>query len=249
MNRSGPVDGWLRRVSFRVLPASCLLCGQHGAAGIDLCHACVADLPWQKHKCRRCAIPLPLDSDRCGRCLRRAPAFDAAITAFRYDWPLDALIARFKFSADLAAGRTLAGLLGESIDRALTQSALPRPQWIVPVPLHPSRLAERGFNQALELAAPLARRLALPLDLEALIRARATTAQTGLDAKSRRRNLRDAFIARDQLAGRHLALVDDVITTSATAQECARVLKRAGAATVQVWALARAEAGHGSTPV
>ncbi len=244
MNRFRLVDGWLRRGSFRLLPATCLLCGQRGAAGIDLCRACSADLPWQKHRCARCAIALPVASERCGRCLRHAPAFDAAFTAFRYDWPLDALIARFKFSADLAAGRALAELLGESLDQALAQSALPRPQWIVPVPLHPRRLAERGFNQALELADPLARRLAIPLHLTALVRARATPAQIGLDAKSRRRNLRGAFVASGDLAGRHLVLVDDVITTSATAEECARVLKRAGAASVQVWALARAEPGH-----
>ena len=245
VNRPRLVDGRLRRWSFRLLPATCLLCGQAGDLAIDLCKACASELPWQGPCCQRCALPLPLASTACGRCLSRPPAFDRAITAFRYEWPLDTLIARLKFAADLAAGRVLAELLASRIEAELAQSSLPRPQAIVPVPLHRQRLAERGFNQALELAEPLAKRLALPIARGALIRERATLAQTGLDAKSRRRNLRGALLAPGELAGRHLALVDDVITTSATAQECARALKKAGAASVQVWALARAESARG----
>ncbi|MGH8182728.1 MAG: ComF family protein [Rhodanobacteraceae bacterium] len=156
---------------------------------------------------------------------------------FRYEWPLAKLEARFKFGGDLAAGRTLATLWLAS------RTPTDLPQAIIPVPLHCSRLRRRGYNQALELARPLARHFRIPLLRDALRRTRATGAQTELTAIQRRRNVRGAFAATfDGAIPEHVALLDDVFTTGATLAECVRVLKRAGAARVDVWALARAPA-------
>ncbi|HEU0276520.1 MAG TPA: ComF family protein [Rhodanobacteraceae bacterium] len=226
---------WLQRALDRLLPAHCLACGAHGQGGFSLCAACAGELPRNAVCCARCALPLASPAPLCGRCLRRAPPWDAAWAPFRYEWPLAPLEARFKFGGDLAAGHTLAlAWLAASPPTAL-------PDAIVPVPLHRSRLRRRGYNQALELARPLARHFRIPLLRDALHRTRATTAQTELDAVHRRRNVRGAFVARlDGAPPRHVAVLDDVFTTGATLGECARVLKRAGVARVEVWALARA---------
>jgi len=168
---------------------------------------------------------------------RSAPPFAAAWAPFRYAHPLDLLEARFKFRGDLAAGRVLAELM---IERARLE-APSLPATIVAVPLHVSRLRARGYNQALELAKPLARALGIPLDRDLLVRLRATPAQTGLDAAARRRNLRGAFaVAKGRALPHHVVLVDDVMTTGATLRECARTLRRAGVARVDAWVLARA---------
>lgn len=173
----------------------------------------------------------------CGRCLRREPPFAAAWVPLRYAHPLDLLEARFKFHADLAAGRVLSALM---IEHAAVDVPA-RPELLIPVPLHAARLRERGYNQALELARPLARAFAIPLRADLLLRTRATPPQTGLDAKTRRRNLRGAFaVAAAAALPGHVALIDDVMTTGATLHECARVLRRSGVARVDVWALARA---------
>jgi ComF family protein len=226
-------------------------CGQASARGVDLCAPCAADLPWNTACCARCGLPLSHVEPLCGRCLKVLPEFDRALCAFRYEWPLDALTTRFKFSADLAAGRVLSGALAQYLEESTLEecahsTALGAPQWMIPVPLHSDRLRTRGFNQALELARPLSRALGIPLLPQGLRRLRATPPQTGLNALHRRRNVRGAFVAAADVRDRHIALIDDVITTAATVRECAKVLKRAGAASVQVWALARAGLGKGN---
>ncbi|AIF46228.1 ComF family protein [Dyella japonica] len=220
-----------------VLPHRCLLCGAAGDDGLDLCRDCARELPRNRLCCGRCALPLPEPAALCGQCQRRPPPWDAAWVPFRYAWPLDRLESRFKFSANLAAGRVLTTLwLRESMPDAL-------PAWILPVPLHTGRLRERGYNQALELSRPLAKRLGCTLRLDGLVRLRATAAQTELGAVQRRRNVKGSFAAREGIAWpAHVALLDDVMTTGATLAECARVLKRAGVHRVDVWALARAPA-------
>ncbi|WP_448103260.1 ComF family protein [Luteibacter jiangsuensis] len=152
---------------------------------------------------------------------------------FVYAWPLDVLESRFKFSGSLAAGRVLATCwLSSGIPPVI-------PELLVPVPLHTSRLRQRGYNQALELARPLARHLGLPVAHDVLGRARATGAQTELDAAARATNVRAAFAVKRVPAQKHVAIVDDVMTTGATLAECARVLLAAGVERVDVWALAR----------
>ena len=227
----------LNLLHVALLPWRCLLCGAPGADGMDLCEPCAQEMPRNRSCCARCALPLPIPALACGQCLRREPPWDAAWAPFRYGWPLDRLETRFKFGDDLAAGRMLAALWRD-------EPAPPEPpDWIVPVPLHRSRLRQRGYNQALELARPLAAGLRVALRHDVLLRTRDTSAQTELDRAARRLNVRGAFHLREGVVlPEHVALLDDVMTTGATLAECARLLKRAGVRRVDVWALARAPA-------
>jgi ComF family protein len=146
------------------------------------------------------------------------------------------LVHQLKFRGKLQFGRLLGDLMADMLLSV-------HPEWpdiLIPVPLHPSRLRERGFNQAQEIARPVARRLQLPLAARAVERQFSTAPQTGLPARIRRRNLRGAFRVRESFAGLKVALLDDVITTGSTVEELARVVVRAGALDVQVWAFARA---------
>jgi ComF family protein len=202
---------------------------------MDLCAACAAELPRNRSCCARCALPLAVPAALCGECQRRAPPWESAWAPFRYGWPLDRLESRFKFGRDLAAGRMLATLWQREAP------PLPLPRLLLLVPLHTGRLRQRGYNQALELAKPLARHFGLSLRHDVLLRQRGTIAQTELDAVTRRRNVRGAFAVRAAtVLPAHVAILDDVMTTGATLAECARVLKRSGVQRVDVWALARA---------
>ncbi len=232
------VNKWIENVQSWWLPPVCVLCGARGETG-GLCAGCRHGLPWQSNACRRCALPLA-SGEVCGRCLARPPPRDEALAVFDYGPPVDALIRRVKFNSDLACTRVLGLLMVEGVLRRCPGA--PADAWpdrIVPVPLHRRRLATRGYNQAVELARPLARHLNLPLEIEACLRLRETAEQSGLDAAARAANLRDAFFARSVIDG-DIAIVDDVMTTGHTVDALARVLRQAGAARVRVWVCARA---------
>jgi ComF family protein len=236
MRRDALAHMW-RRLRHAVLPLRCLLCGAAGADDIDLCADCASELPRNRSCCARCGLPLAVPASLCGECQRSRPPWDAAWAPFRYGWPLDRLESRYKFGADLAAGRVLSTLWQRE------PRPVDVPQLLLVVPLHHSRLRSRGYNQALELGLGLSRQLGIPLHATALRRVHSTQAQTELDAVSRRRNVRGAFTLDGRVAlPAHVAVVDDVMTTGATLAECARVLRRAGVARVDVWALARARA-------
>lgn len=225
---------WLQRApDVARLSSRCLLCGGRGQPGLDLCPACMADLPHNHCCCPRCALPLARADAPCGACLRHPPPWHVAWVPWRYAWPLDRLESRYKFAADLAAGRTLAALWAAAAPPELAQA-------IVPVPLHRKRLRQRGYDQTLLLARVLAESIGVPLLDQALQRTRTTSAQSDLDAIARRRNVRGAFALRESVTlPEHVALLDDVLTTGATLGECAKVLRRAGVGRVDVWALAR----------
>lgn len=221
-------------------PPVCLVCGGAGSAGMDICRACALELPHaQAGACTRCALPLPHagSGTLCGQCLSSPPAFDQILAAFHYQPPIDHLVSGFKFRARLNQGR----LLGELMQQSLIDRIEP-PDLILPVPLHPSRLRQRGFNQAVELARPLARTLRLPLELHAVRRIRATPPQRKLSSADRQKNLRHAFEPDPDFKPAHVALVDDVMTTGATISELARLLKRHGVLRVDAWVLARVPA-------
>ncbi len=209
----------------------CLLC--LGASADRLvCEACAASLSWLGNACSRCAIPLPR-AGVCGGCLAHEPAFDAALAAFEYRFPVDRLVQRFKYSGDLAVGQWLAQQLARRV------AACGKPDLLVAPPLARSRLRERGFNQAVVVAAALGKRLGIRHAPAALAKVRDTSPQPGLARAARLANLRDAFACNAAVASMHVAIVDDVMTTGATAHSLARVLKAAGAARVSVWAIAR----------
>jgi ComF family protein len=222
---------------------SCLLCDQPGEQTQPLCTECEADLPWLGAQCRICALPLPEQGLVCGGCLKREPAFSRVEAPFRYAFPLDSLITRFKHQARWPYGRLLGELLARHLQNAFDEG-LPRPQLLLPVPLARRRLRQRGFNQAGMLGNWLAQQLDIHCLADGLLRQRETPAQQGLDATARKRNLRDAFAIGPGLqpAGQHLALVDDVLTTGATAEAIARLLLRAGASRVDIYCLARTPA-------
>ncbi|HHO69436.1 MAG TPA: ComF family protein [Gammaproteobacteria bacterium] len=229
------VNSWLESIHDRLFPAACRLCRAPARDGLDLCRDCLDDLPWLPPGCPRCALPLDAGAGTpCGACSTRPPAYDGCIALFSYEFPVDHLVQQIKFGADLALARSLGILLL----RRLRECGPPAPDRVVPVPLHPSRLSERGFNQARELARPL-RAAGLRLDDRLCRRIRRTPAQAGLPADQRRRNLRGSFEVRGPVAGGHLLLVDDVMTTGATLEELARTLKRAGAARVEALVIAR----------
>ncbi|MFZ5491408.1 MAG: ComF family protein [Pseudomonadota bacterium] len=229
------VDEVLDTLLAFLLPPQCTLCGAAGDDRLALCAGCHRDLPWLGTACLRCAEPLPV-AGVCGRCLRRSPPQDAAHAAFRYAPPLDRLMQRLKFGRGLG----LARLLGALLSQAATDHAWPRPQALIPVPLHDARLRERGYDQAQVLTGEVGRRLGIPVDWRGCRRVRATAPQTGLDYLARRRNVRGAFAVTRSPGVDHVAVVDDVMTTGATVGALVTALKRAGVARVDVWTLCRA---------
>lgn len=216
----------------------CALCGQR-CGDLGLCPGCVADLPFQGPACRRCALPLPA-GEVCGACLAAPPSHDEAVAIFSYAPPVDAMIQRLKFDGNLAYARTLGNLMAFELARR----GMARTGALIPVPLHPSRLVARRFNQAVELARPVAARLSMPLDRMACARTRATAEQSRLDAPARRRNVRNAFAVLRPVDSADVVLLDDVMTTGSTLDALARTLKRAGARRVTVWVCARAAAAR-----
>ena len=208
----------------------CLLCGAD-TTGSVLCLGCLADLPrLTGPRCPSCALPTPL-GETCGGCLKHPPAFDATRAAYRYTYPLDALLQHYKYGQGLHLAGFLAEQLVDEIDR--------RPDLILPMPLHPKRLKERGYNQAGEIAKRLANRLDLPLALSACTRTKDAPPQASLPLKERRKNIRGAFECKEDLSGKRIALIDDVMTTGASLNELAKTVKQAGAVAVQAWVVAR----------
>ena len=228
--------------SLSLFSRHCQLCLGPSDNTSDICGACQGDLPWLGHQCSQCALPLPeTSSTLCGNCLTQAPAFRQVIAPFVYRFPLDSLIPAFKYHHQLAYGRLLVPLLIDAIRHHHAENDQALPDRLIPMPLHRQRQAQRGYNQAFELARPVARALQIPLDRHSLLRHQSTPAQQGLSARERRRNLRDAFYCPhpQHVNGLHLAVLDDVVTTGATANEVSRTLLQAGAASVSIWALAR----------
>lgn len=218
----------------------CLLCG--AASEGDFCAPCHDSLPHlASHHCVVCALPLATTSV-CGACLANPPAFDRSVAAVNYAFPIDALLQSLKYRANLAIAPVLAHLL----TRRLDGGALP--DFIVPMPLHSARLRERGFNQALEIARRVSKTSDVPLLPDVCRRIRNTPSQTGLPWKAREKNIRGAFTCETNLLGKRIAIVDDVMTTGATLNELAKVLRKCGANHVSGWMVARTLPGtHSGT--
>lgn len=224
----------LKNIQNYLLPPVCVACGQGAEGVLDLCEGCLAAMPYLGVACRQCALPLP-QAGICGACQKSPQPFEQTFSLFRYAHPVDHLIQRLKFNRRLVNARLLAALMAA----ALQQQQQRRPDLMVPVPLHKRRLQTRGYNQAVELARPISRQLGVPLVLHGCRRRRATAVQSDLPAKQRRANIKGAFEVDDGLRGKHVAIVDDVMTTGHTVAELAQVMRDRGARVVDVWVCAR----------
>ncbi len=218
------------------LTGRCILCDAIGQPGLDICQGCEAELPGLGPHCRHCALPLPsLDQTLCGQCQLMPPPFERTVASYLYQYPVAELIGGFKYNRHLSYGKvlTLAGL-----NRFVSAYNHDLPDIITPIPLHWRRRLKRGFNQSEHIAGYLSKGLGIPL-LTLLKRSQFTPPQQQLDAQQRRQNLRGAFEATQVLEGQCVAVVDDVMTTGATATEVTKQLLDAGAGEVHIWVLAR----------
>ncbi|MGB8241174.1 MAG: ComF family protein [Azonexus sp.] len=222
----------LRSIAAHLLPGSCLLCASNSATSL-LCPACAADLPQLPAAlCPQCGEEATL-GERCGACLKDPPAFARTIALFRYEFPVDRLIQALKYGHQLALAAWLGYRLGERLVAADYDLLLP-------LPLHPSRLQTRGFNQSLEIARVTGKALGIPMNPGILTRIRATPPQAELPLKERGRNVRGAFECAHGLEGKRILLIDDVMTTGSTLREATRILKLHGAEQITVAVAARA---------
>jgi ComF family protein len=219
-----------RRIGRLLFSGSCFLC--RGDADDILCAPCNADLPRLKgSRCPRCALASPMDAV-CGRCLTQPPQYDGTVAALAYGFPADVLVQSLKFRGELALAPFFADVLSQCI-------AGKDVDCLVPVPLSAQRLRERGYNQALEIARDVARATRTRLEPGLCERTRDTPSQTDLPLAERSKNVRGAFHCPRLVAGARVAVLDDVMTTGATLDEVAATLKRAGAARVENWVVAR----------
>ena len=231
------LSGWGRqflhsctRLALGALPQHCLLCSA-AAHAHPLCENCYAGLPWlPTTRCPQCALPTQA-GNVCGACLSQPPRFDTVTAAFAYEWPLSTLIHHYKYAGNLA----LAGLLANALAARIATAV----DLIVPMPLSPQRLRERGFNQALEVARIVGGVTGITLAAHTCRRVRDGAPQAALPWRERAKNIRGAFVCDADLSGKRVAVIDDVLTTGATLGELARNLRKAGALEVHGWVVAR----------
>ena len=224
-----------KTLGLALLPQDCFLCGAAAGNGL-LCTDCGAGLPRLPVPCCPvCALPTPA-GETCGACLKQAPHFDATRACFSYHFPVDCLVQALKYQHRLV----VAGFLAQAMLEIQTPSKFPPADLLLALPLSEQRLRQRGFNQAREIARPLAARLGLPLLLDGYRRAMDTAPQASLPWKERHRNIRGAFECALDLTGKAVIVVDDVMTSGATLDEFARTLKKHGATSVSNWVAARA---------
>ncbi|WP_456378910.1 ComF family protein [Thiolapillus sp.] len=219
-----------------LFPTTCLVCGQPGENGLDICGGCRASLPHNPSSCRCCALPLPPGAAGkmlCGSCSRKPPPFFRIISPWLYEAPIDDLIQQLKFQQKLPAGRLLAQLLAEEIPPQ------ERPDLLIPVPLHKRQLKARGFNHSSEIARVLSRVLGIPWSPWLLRKRRETLPQHNLGRKERKNNLRRCFSFDNRRNHHHVAVIDDVVTTATTATEVAKSLGKTGVKKIEIWALSR----------
>ena len=234
-----------------LFPSRCILCSKTIGAtavnvNIEICEACYNALPFNNSCCVRCALPLAEDVSEdtlCGRCIQQLPEYHYAHSIFRYEGDIVELVHRLKFSEKI----TYAHSIGEILFSAFKADEILRvemPDCILPVPLHPARLRQRGFNQSIEIARVLSNEYDIPIVSNAVVRQRSTISQTGLKARERQKNIRGAFSIVDELRDKHVLIIDDVVTTGSTVNELTKLLKKNHVERVGVLSVARASAKH-----
>lgn len=229
-----------RKINSGLLPGLCVLCGTN-TEETALCEPCRRELPWLQNPCPHCGLTgggsvsaTPLI---CGQCLQNPPPYQSTLALFDYLSPIDHCILSLKFHQKLEFAKILGELLAERVARHYLGKALP--QLLIPVPLHKRRLRERGFNQALEIARPMAKQLRIPLEEYHCTRVVPTPPQSHESAEQRRKNLHQAFRVRQKLSVDHVAIIDDVVTTGSTVSELAVELQKNGVKRVDVCCIVR----------
>lgn len=227
------------------LPFNCILCHEETERNLDLCIDCEKHLPWLKNVCIYCAAPLPFKTKICcGICLKTPPPFFHKVyIIFSYNHVIRKLITGLKFQQRLIYAHILGSLLAENISLQYQNDYLP--DLIIPVPLHKKRLHVRGFNQAVELARPISKKLNLPIDYKRCKRVYNTAAQSNLPRHQRATNVKNAFVVeiQEDLSSQHVALLDDVMTTGHTVTELSRALYYVGVKRIDIWCCARTYLG------
>lgn len=224
--------GILKQAIFK---QNCALCASPKTSKHAVCKPCLNDLPWHPQtSCPQCG--LASSGIICGSCLNSPPDFDATISVFLYAYPVDTMMQRYKYGNMLNLGNTFGEFLAE---KTALENHFKNIDLIIPMPMHPQRLKERGFNQALEIAKIVTKNCKEKLDYKSVNRQTLTPPQASLPLKERVKNIKDAFKVDAGLSGKRIAIVDDVMTTGASLNELAKTLKKAGAAHVECWVIAR----------
>ena len=218
-------------LKHRIFKQKCLLCASPQANNHALCSPCLNELPWHPStSCPQCG--LSSSGQLCGSCMRSPPDFDATHAVFLYQYPIDKMMQRYKYGNMLNISHTFGTLLAEKTN-------IESVDLIIPMPMHPTRIKQRGFNQALEIAKVLTKNRPEKLDYKSVARQTLTPPQASLALKERVKNIKGAFKVNSDLAGKRIAIVDDVMTTGASLNELAKTLKKAGASHVECWVIAR----------
>jgi ComF family protein len=225
-------------LKISLFPQPCILCNTASGNELGLCSACLSDLPFhQNGHCPQCALP-STNNLICGACIASPPDFDATRSIFRYEYPISQLVQHYKYGQQLHLGDLFARLLQDQLLQH-KPSAQTLPDLIIPMPLHPKRLTERGFNQSLEVAKILGKTFNIPVDYTACQRTKHSPPQASLPLKQRATNIKGAFKCTKSLTGLRVALIDDVMTTGASLNALAKAVKAKGASHVECWVIAR----------
>lgn len=228
-------------LTHRIFPGCCCLCDGPGINGLDLCEVCLDCLQVNSVCCSRCAMPVehhsPQGSILCGSCLHEKSAITRTLAPYIFNYPVDYIVRSLKFNFEEKYAR----LMGELLAKRVQDAQISIPEYLIPVPLHRRRYLERGFNQAELIAKFCGSKLDLPIIRNRLIRCQNTPPQSGLGRRLRKKNLKGAFqLVCGAPLPRHIALIDDVITTGSTVSEISQVLLKSGVERVDVWAFSRA---------
>ena len=224
--------GWMKGVIDFIIPNHCILCARHSERGF--CHPCRELLPWIEVGCDRCGKALAAPGI-CGQCQNSRISFDRTITPFHYQSPVSEHILRLKYQRRLCNVAALADMLA----LAIVKSSDTLPDALIPMPLHPKKLRQRGFNQAAQLARHLGKRLNIPVDQHIVRRVKNTASQTTLDLAARHKNVRGAFAVTVDGKYQSIAVVDDVITSGATMHAVCAALRKHRYNYITAWAVAK----------
>ena len=220
-----------------LIPRRCLSCNSSNCSNaIQICAPCLTALPYLTNCCHQCGQQLTAQRDYCGACISKPPHFDQVFAPFEYSSSVRDLIIKFKYGETPTLAKPLAHLFHQQF----FEQGIETPDLLISVPMHHSRLRQRGYNQSIELCRHLSRVMGIPTSHKIIAKCKLTPAQANLNLKRRKQNMRGSFSAGNPMQFNHIAIVDDVITTGATANEIAKVLKQMGVDYVQVWTLAHA---------